>query len=194
MIQMQEGRIVGGSAVTIQSFPWIVSLRRFGAHSCGATIIASNRILTAAHCTIGGTHTGFEVRAGSTFRLSGGQLIGSERLIPHPQFSLSTLNHDICLIWLNSEINLSLPGVAVIQLHAPGADLTSGTMVTVAGWGATCEGDADDCPSSETLRAVSVPIVSYGLCNALYGGGVFTSQLCAGFADGERDSCVSFFF
>lgn len=128
---MLAGRIVGGNAVSIASFPWVASLRSWGAHRCGSAIISPNRILTAAHCTIGGTNTGFEVRAGSTHRESGGQLIGSERVINHPRFSLATIEHDICVIWLSSAFNLSPDSIAVAPLHDVRFNLAAGTMVVV---------------------------------------------------------------
>lgn len=210
MIQMQQGRIVGGSAVSINSFPWTVSLRHFGAHRCGAAIISSTRVLTAAHCVIGGSNTVFQVRAGSTQRESGGQLIGSEQVISHPRFSLSTIENDICVIWLSSALNLSPAGVAAIALHDAGFDLVAGTMVTVSGWGATCEGEInvnfslfsfpvnlfslpEGCDEAPSLRAVTLPIVSNAMCNAKHGGGVTAGMLCAGFVDGGRDSCVGVF-
>ncbi|XP_037040530.1 trypsin alpha-like [Bradysia coprophila] len=187
MQEVRQGRIVGGSAVSISSFPWAVSLRSWGAHRCGAAIITPTRILTAAHCTIGGSNTGFEVRAGSTQRESGGQLVASERVINHPRFSLSTIENDICVIWLSSALTLNPAAVAVIPLHDDGFDLRAGTMVTVAGWGALCE--YEGCEEAPSLRAVTLPVVSNALCNAHYGGGVTAGMLCAGFADGGRDSC-----
>lgn len=187
MRAMQQGRIVGGTAVSINSFPWALSLRHFGAHRCGAAIISPTRALTAAHCVIGGSNTAFEVRAGSTQRESGGQLIATERIISHPRFSLATIENDICVVWLSSALNLSPAGVAVIPLHDEAFDIPAGTMVTVAGWGATCE----DCEEAPALRAVTLPVVSNALCNANYGGGITAGMMCAGFTDGGRDSCVS---
>ena len=36
--------------VSIENYPWIVSIQRGKAHACGGVIIASDIILTAAHC------------------------------------------------------------------------------------------------------------------------------------------------
>lgn len=118
---MRQGRIVGGDAVSINSFPWTLSLRRLGSHRCGAVIISANRALSAAHCTVGIDGNGFEIRAGSTQHGSGGQLIPTSDVINHPQFNSETLNNDISVIWLSSSLNLEPAGVAIIAMHAAGA-------------------------------------------------------------------------
>ena len=46
-----DGRIVGGFPIDIKQVPWQASLQRNGNHSCGASIISENWLLTAAHCT-----------------------------------------------------------------------------------------------------------------------------------------------
>lgn len=53
LVPMLEGRIVGGVAVTIEQFPWSVTMRHNGGHRCGGSIISTTRILSAAHCTVG---------------------------------------------------------------------------------------------------------------------------------------------
>lgn len=45
------GRIVGGVDAEIENFPYQLSFRRSGSHSCGASIISDNWALSAAHCT-----------------------------------------------------------------------------------------------------------------------------------------------
>lgn len=50
MLPQLDGRIVGGVATSISSFPWQISLQRSGSHSCGGSIYNANIIVTAAHC------------------------------------------------------------------------------------------------------------------------------------------------
>ena len=42
--------VIGGVNATPNSWPWMISLRKGGLHSCGGSLIRPNWVLTAAHC------------------------------------------------------------------------------------------------------------------------------------------------
>lgn len=46
----KRGRIVGGTKVMPGEFPWIVSIRHKGSHTCGGVVVNKKWIITAAHC------------------------------------------------------------------------------------------------------------------------------------------------
>lgn len=186
MVEM-GGRIVGGDPAPITQFPWIISMLRLGSHRCGASIITANRLLSAAHCTIGIPGNGFTIRAGSTQHNAGGQVIATTNVINHPQYNAQTLNNDICVMNLASNL-VGNAGVASIGMPVQGQATAAGVTATVAGWGATCEG----CAGSVGLRFVTKPVVANAQCNTQYGGGITAQMLCAGYAAGGRDACVSF--
>ncbi|KAK7794877.1 hypothetical protein R5R35_010569 [Gryllus longicercus] len=61
-----------------------------------------------------------------------------------------------------------------------------GTVANVTGWGRISE----DGPLSIPLRVVSVPIWSEDNCKLAYDS-ITPRMLCAGYADGGKDSCKS---
>lgn len=44
------GRIVGGENADIRQYPHQITMRYNGGHRCGGSIVASNIIVSAAHC------------------------------------------------------------------------------------------------------------------------------------------------
>lgn len=56
-----QSRIVGGQLAATAQFPFQVSLRYFGSHICGGSIISENYILTAAHCVVTASGSTFTV-------------------------------------------------------------------------------------------------------------------------------------
>lgn len=184
MVPMGQGRIVGGYATTIEAFPWIVTIQLYGSHHCGGSIISATRLLTAAHCTQDTPVSSLQIRAGSTDSQAGGEFVQVTNIIEHPLYNRLTLENDVSILWIPA-LNLAPAGVATIGLPAQHAPVPTGALAHVAGWGALCW----NCPGTNMLRYVSVPIVSNAACNAYFGGGVAPSMLCAGFSHGEQDAC-----
>ncbi|KAI4459190.1 polyserase-related [Holotrichia oblita] len=49
-VPLLDGRIVGGSPVTIEDYPYQVFVQLLGSHRCGGAIISDRYIISAAHC------------------------------------------------------------------------------------------------------------------------------------------------
>ena len=45
-----RSRVIGGVNASPNSWPWIISLRKRGNHTCGGSLIRPNWVLTALHC------------------------------------------------------------------------------------------------------------------------------------------------
>lgn len=185
---MGEGRIVGGTFAPIASVPWTCSQQRLGSHRCGCAIISPTVTLTAAHCANHIPGNGFHIRAGSDSKSRDGQLIPTRDVAIHPQFNEAILEHDICVMFLESSLNTAMPGVSVIAMALGGSSLPSGTMSSVSGWGPSYENGS----GNEILRSVTHPVYASFECNERHGGGLTHDMLCAGLDAGGAAACVSF--
>lgn len=176
-------RIVGGTTATRGAWPFMVGLFSAGSGAlpgrffCGGTLIHSNWVVTAGHCLFGETASGVVVGIGlhDLSTDSGtGEFKTISRIIMHPSYNDSTLANDIALIELSSA---STSGTPILPYS--GSSSYEGITNTTIGWGLTSEGGS----ISNILRQVDLPVVSSTTC------GVNSTQLCAGFAQGGKDSC-----
>ena len=141
-------------------------------------------MLTAAHCTTQGVYQvaiGVDKLSKDTSE-SCVEKIRVKKVVDHPSYNGNTLENDITLLELVSDSDY-----APIKLAAgavASALETTGTSLTVAGWGAIRENG----PSSDEALAVDVPVVSQSQCNN-WVGGIKTGMMCAGLEGGGKDSC-----
>ncbi|MCK6550783.1 trypsin-like serine protease [Myxococcota bacterium] len=183
--------IVGGTTTTIATHPWQISLQDTdGYHFCGGSIVADAWIVTAAHCVDGSAASDLRVLAGATrlSRASAGQLRSVDRVIMYPGYVTSEDGKDIALLHLSQPLDLSGASAKAIAIATPAdaqAGLTDpGVNATVSGWGTTRFGSSS---TPDTLRNVTVPIVSNTSASSSYGMTITSDQLPAGTRG--RDSC-----
>ncbi|KXJ83415.1 hypothetical protein RP20_CCG006290 [Aedes albopictus] len=174
-----ETRIVGGKDTAIEQHPYQVSLRRGASHTCGGSIISAGAVLTAAHCVYytNAEPTDFSIRAGSTLRNEGGQLITVAQMFIHPDYDDWTLEWDIAVLKLSENLVFGA-GVQPVALPASSLKISPGSTASIAGWGSLYY----QGPSRSHLQQVSVPIVDNGACSVAYQnfGPIWSFHLCAG--------------
>jgi secreted trypsin-like serine protease len=198
-IDSSSEEIVGGQNAQPGQFPWQISLQRKSgqqfSHSCGGSILNASWVVTAAHCVEGTNRRNLRVVAGEHNRNTNEgveQFVNVARIVRHPQYSPATLENDIALLELSSQLILSSARrTAAIPLFTP-ADSAAGLdapgiMATISGWGTTSEGSGS-LPA--TLKFAQVPLVSDEDARDAYGDGeIADSMLGAGFEEGGVDTC-----
>lgn len=119
--------IVGGHEATEQ-YDWMASLQRDGNHSCGASLIDPEWVLTAAHCVQDVQPSGLNLRIGSPDHTTGGTEAGVSEIKVHPDYATS---NDIALLKLDAP-------VANTPIPLADASGEPGTASRIIGWGLTC--------------------------------------------------------
>ncbi len=192
--QAAETRIIGGGNASQGAWPWIVSLEYaastgtpYDAHFCGGSLIASDWVLTAAHCVEGATPADLLVRVGG-YDLSRTSTAGTaasvDRILMHPEYNGESYDQDLALLHLSSAV--AIEPLAPIGYSAM-ASLPSGISLTVMGWGATRDTIPYNYP--QILQQVAIPLISDVSCSAAYAGGISGNMFCAGVLAGGKDSC-----
>ncbi|GJQ69449.1 hypothetical protein Trydic_g6558 [Trypoxylus dichotomus] len=146
-------RIVGGQEASEGQFPWQVSLRTYfdKKHFCGGSIINSRWILTAAHCVATISEEEITIVAGTLSLTRGGQEHAASKIVTHSDFDNYTLENDIALIQLESELQLSNE-IQPIKLETSNVNIVD---CTVSGWGT--DGFMGNVP--DTLQYVNLKTI-----------------------------------
>jgi len=179
-------KIVGGGAAGDDDAKWIVSLLYRGSFFCGGSIKDQNTIITAAHCVLGDSPSDLSIRYNSRQHSTGGIVLAVSAIRVHKDYSSSTIDYDVAILKLTSNIDFGQSRAQAVKLPAQGFDPPETRDTLVAGWGTTLEGGS----ISTNLQMVTVPIVSRTVCRSQYGSSAITDRMiCAGIDAGGKDAC-----
>ncbi|XP_053957248.1 uncharacterized protein LOC128862566 isoform X3 [Anastrepha ludens] len=191
-----EERVVNGSLAKRGHHPWQATIRTRGrggisSHWCGAVLISSRHLLTAAHCLAGYPKGAYLIRLGDHYaNIAESSEIDSfiENWYVHEKFRDSThMNNDIALIVLKTPVKFN-DYIQPVCLPNKGATLTENRKCTISGWGSIKSGVSTP---SNILRAAELPILSDEVCKQphVYGASLTEGMFCAGYMDESVDAC-----
>jgi len=173
-------RIVGGTDVEKDTYPWFVAF-----DGCGGMLISPEYVLTAAHCEealvgtlyIGALCASSNDNCGQAFEAA---TIKSVTI--HPEYSDATLDNDFALVRLNQTSEIT--PVRVDKSYSPG--YTNQTELIAIGFGVEYYG-AYYRPSR--LKDVVLNYVEQDVCQIKYGFGreIRDAMMCAG--EFGKDAC-----
>ena len=178
-----QPRIVGGSQASLAEHPYAVYLTDSGGNQyCGAVIVSSTAVATAAHCALALPKSDARVVAGrQDKRTDDGVVLGVSRVWVSKAYHDPTQGNDVAVLTVRGQLPYrpaELPG---------GQDRAydTGTKATVLGWGRVADGG----DRSDYLRSAVVPVVGDSECKADYDTYDPKTMVCAGYPEGGIDAC-----
>lgn len=140
-----NSRIVNGRPASIDQFPWFASVRSHTEHGqqsiCGGSIISTEWVLTAAHCTRG--FDSFTLGFGSNLLNSPMITMHTRHVIEHIKYNPKLLNYDIALIKLPNPLQYTVK-IQAIRLPTVSQAFTRSSLkyakARVCGYGRTTDG------------------------------------------------------
>jgi hypothetical protein len=191
--------IIGGSQTTIGAAPYMLQLWYSNDATgevifCAGTLVAPNKVMTAAHCIYGldWINNGLILGGSATLLDQNAKAALVKRQWINPKYNPSTTDNDVAVLTLDRTLPLS---TAKIAANTDSALYTAGTNATVYGWGLTSSGP--DGAQSDVLKQATLPLQADTTCDdalkASLGQDYFVNghMVCAGPASTGDDATTT---
>jgi len=197
--EASQARIVGGHDTFFGQHPWQAAIIKQSflskRISCGAALIGSRWVITAAHCVYSASESSMRVRLGDWNVREQSEKFPHEdyeieRKEIHPDYKPATFQNDIALVRLKK--------VVVYKEHIIPVCLPDfkenfvGETAAVVGWGRSEHGQI---VTPSVLQEVEVQVIETEKCQDWFKSNnrkevIYKKEfLCAGWESGGRDSC-----
>ncbi|XP_076993267.1 transmembrane protease serine 11A-like isoform X2 [Tamandua tetradactyla] len=186
VVPLIVNRIMSGDIAAKSAWPWQASLQRDGIHQCGATLISSMWLVTAAHC--------FKSSANpQQWTVSFGTKINPplmkrnvRRIIVHERYRSPAREYDIAVVQFSPRVPFT-DDVRWICLPKTSTSFRPNSTVYITGFGALFYGGE----SQNDLREARLKIISNDVCKQphVYGSDIKFGMFCAGYLEGIYDAC-----
>lgn len=116
--------------LSIEQFPYVVSLQKNEIHTCTGIILEPHVILAAAHCLE--RRENHTIVSGSA-NLTSGKRHKIKRIIKHPSYHRETLSNDLMMLVIFPNIDFERSPNHGILIH--NGDVLPNTFGTISSWG-----------------------------------------------------------
>ncbi|XP_045524819.1 trypsin-like isoform X1 [Pieris brassicae] len=182
---------------SIEEFPFLAALLVNKQLWCGAAIIASDRVLTAAHCLQLQYNNRFfreyvkmlTIRLGSSNATSGGEIYQVSEIFFHPNYKPDTLEFNFAVVRLHRNISNDRMKSKVAKIDfATERIVPTDSVITFLGWGSVL--GIGGLGGKVLLQKLELPIYDLADCQEIYGRELVTrTNFCAGYITKAKNVC-----
>ncbi|XP_004371409.1 enteropeptidase isoform X1 [Trichechus manatus latirostris] len=184
-------KIVGGNDAEEGAWPWLAALYYNGRLLCGASLVSSDWLVSAAHCVYGRNLEPSKWSAilglHMTSNLTSPQIVTRliDQIVINPHYNKRRKDSDIALMHLELKVNYT-DYIQPICLPEENQVFAPGMNCSIAGWGTLVYQGS----TADILQEAVVPLLSNDKCQQqMPEYNITENMVCAGYQEGGTDSC-----